>query len=85
MLCERGDRTFSRVNKRIQSSLLPIIVQQVRTLADFQKTPEKEAAICAEISKEEEVKAGDDTSELRFYHSIGSQAGFWSDPLGRNH
>lgn len=50
----------------ITAALLPLIASQIRTLADFQKIPEKEIATCAEVSSEEEVKSGKDTCELRF-------------------
>lgn len=51
---------------RIQAALLPVIAQEIRTHAGFQKIPEKEIATCAPVSTEGEVKAGEDTAELRF-------------------
>lgn len=53
------------MNSMIQAALLPVIAQQIRTHTGFQKIPEKEIATCAELSTEEEVKAGEDTSEQR--------------------
>ncbi len=53
------------MNSRTKAALLPVIAQQIRTHAGFQKIPEKEIATCAEASTKEEVKAGEDTSELR--------------------
>lgn len=56
----------NHMNSRILVALRPVIAQQIRTHAGFQKIPEKEIATCAQASTEEEVKAGQDTSELRF-------------------
>lgn len=54
------------MNSMIQAALLPVIAQQIRTWAGFQKIPEKEIATCAQASTEEEVKSGEDLSELSF-------------------
>lgn len=55
---------MNHMNSRIQATLLLVIAQQIRTHTGFQKIPEKEIAKCA-VSTKEEVKAGEDTSELR--------------------
>lgn len=66
MLCERSVYSVSHENSRIQAALLPVITQQIGTSAGFQKIPEKEIATCAEVSTEEEVKAGSLSLELSF-------------------
>lgn len=63
-------KCVNHMYSRIQAALLPVIAQEIRTHAGFQKIPEKEIATCAPVSTEGEVKAGEDTAELRFQFSF---------------
>lgn len=65
-LCRKNVYGVNHLNSRIHVALLPVIAQQIRTHAGFQKIHEKEIATCAQVSTEEEARAGEETSELRF-------------------
>lgn len=46
-------------------AILPVVDQRIKTHDGFQKILAKEVATCAEVSTEEEVRAGTFMSELR--------------------